>query len=167
MKRGCPLCPRGMYGGTVPPHDVYYVVSGLDAATGEDTVKPGISSGVGHNRLRQHADDGLAAQHLRITGLPLGMARALERFVLAGLDREGWLSTRGVEYFPLSALHDVMDLAGEWFTDQPGLSARPVVVDVSDVYNAVVAPEVLDVVDIDVDSAVVFDSDDTRPSLAS
>ncbi|MER7806180.1 hypothetical protein [Streptomyces sp900116325] len=162
MKRGCPACPRGMYGGTVPPHDVYYVVGGLDTANNEATVKPGISSGGGYNRLRQHAEGGLTAQHLRITGLPLGMARALERFVLDGLDREGWLSTRGVEYFPLAALHDVMDLAGEWFTDQPGLSARPVVVDVDDVYSAVETPEVHDVVDVDVAVAVVFDSDDVR-----
>ncbi|MEU6048922.1 hypothetical protein ABZ829_00600 [Streptomyces xanthochromogenes] len=167
MKRGCPECPRGMYGGFVPPHDVYYLVSGLDATTGENTVKPGISSGSGYNRLRQHAEDGLSAQHLRILGLPMGTARTLERFVLDGLDREGWLSTRGVEYFPAAALQDVLDLAGEWFTTQPGLSPRPVVVDVSDVYNAVEAPGVLEFVDIDVDTAVVFDSDDTRAELTS
>ncbi|MDF3148110.1 MULTISPECIES: hypothetical protein [unclassified Streptomyces] len=167
MKHGCPQCPPGMYGGAVPPHDVYYVVSGLDTATGEDTVKPGISSGGGYNRLRQHAEDGLTAQHLRITGLPIGMARALERFVLDGLDTEGWLSTRGVEYFPLAALHDVMDLVGEWFTDQPGLSSRPVVVDVDDVYDAVQAPAVHDVVDVDVDTAVIFDSDDVTANAAS
>ena len=166
MKRGCPLCPRGVYGGTVPPHDVYYVVSGLDTATGEDTVKPGISSGGGYNRLRQHAEDGLTSQHLRITGLPLGMARVLERFVLDGLDGEGWLSIRGVEYFPLTALHDVMDLAGEWFTDQPGLSARPVVVDVDDVFSASEAPALHEVVDVDVDAAVVFDSDDVKALAA-
>jgi len=150
MKRGCPACPRGLYGRTVPPHDVYYVVSGLDATTGKDTVKPGISSGGGYNRLRQHAEDGLAVQHLRIPGLPVGMARALERYVLDGLDGEGWLSTRGVEYFP----------------DQPGLALRPVVVDVDDVCGAVGAPEVHDVVDVDVDTAVVFDSDDLRAIAA-
>ncbi|WP_309029322.1 hypothetical protein [Streptomyces alfalfae] len=166
IKRGCPECPRGMYGGTVPPHDVYYVASGLDAATGEETVKPGISSGSGYNRLRQHAEDGLTIQHLRIPGLPLGMARVLERFVLDGLDREGWLSIRGVEYFPVAALQDVLDLAGEWFTDQPGLSPRPIVVDGSDVYDAVEAPEVLDVVDVDVETAVVFDSDEVTAIAA-
>ncbi|MFE2297901.1 hypothetical protein ACFXAW_06865 [Streptomyces sp. NPDC059445] len=167
VKRGCPQCPRGMYGGSAPPHDVYYVVSGLDTTTGNETVKPGISSASGYNRLRQHAEDGLTTQHLRIQGMPLGMARALERFVLDGLDSEGWLTTRGVEYFPVAALRDVMDLAGEWFTDQSGLSPRPIVVDASDVYNAIEVPATLDVVDIDVDTAVVFDSDDTRPSLAS
>lgn len=166
MKRGCPKCPRGMYGGTVPPHDVYYVVSGTDAATGKDTVKPGISSGGGYNRLRQHAEGGLTVQHLRILGLPVGMARALEGFVLDGLDREGWLSTRGVEYFPAAALQDAMDLVGEWFTDQPGLSPRPVIVDVDDVYGAVEPSEVRGVVDVDVDSAVVFDSDDVRAIAA-
>ncbi|GHB55289.1 hypothetical protein GCM10010331_48890 [Streptomyces xanthochromogenes] len=165
MKRGCPECPRGMYGGSVPPHDVYYVVSGLDATTGKETVKPGISSGSGYNRLRQHAEDGLTAQHLRISGLPAGTARTLERFVLDGLDREGWLSTRGVEYFPSAALQDVLDLAGEWFTNVSGLSPRPVVVDVSDVYSAVEPPEVLDVVDVDVETAVIFDSDDARVEL--
>jgi hypothetical protein len=167
MKRGCPECPRGMYGGAVPPHDVYYIVSGLDAKTGRETVKPGISSGSGYNRLRQHAEDGLTVQHLRVSGLPVGMARALERFVLDGLDSEGWLSIRGVEYFPVAALQDVMDLMGEWFTDQPGLCARPFVVDVGDVCDPGEAPEVHDVVDVDVDTAVVFDSDDIRPSLAS
>jgi hypothetical protein len=146
---------------------VYYIVSGLDAKTGRGTVKPGISSGSGYNRLRQHAEDGLTVQHLRVSGLPVGMARALERFVLDGLDSEGWLSIRGVEYFPVAALQDVMDLVGEWFTDQPGLCARPFVVDVGDVCDPGEAPEVHDVVDVDVDTAVVFDSDDIRPSLAS
>ncbi|WP_327335822.1 hypothetical protein OG384_04110 [Streptomyces sp. NBC_01324] len=166
MKRGCPECPRGMYGGTVPPHDVYYVVSGLDATTGKETVKPGISSGAGYNRLRQHAEDGLTVQHLRISGLPLGMARLLERFVLGGLDGEGWLSTRGVEYFPAEALQDVMELVGEWFTDQPGLTARSVVVDVDEVYGAAEASAVREVVDLDVDAAVVFDSGDVTPVAA-
>lgn len=162
MKRGCPECPRGMYGGTVPPHDVFYIVSGLDATTGKGTVKPGISSGSGYNRLRQHAEDGLSVQHLRVSGLPVGMARALEKFVLDGLDREGWLSTRGVEYFPAEALSDVRDLVGEWFTDQPGLSIRPIVVDDSDVYDAVREPAAPAVVDLDVGAAVVFDSDDVE-----
>ncbi|MFL6096090.1 MAG: hypothetical protein ACJ71Y_11630 [Blastococcus sp.] len=162
MKRGCPECPRGMYGGAVPPHDVYYIVSGLDTKTGRETVKPGISSGSGYNRLRHHAEDGLTVQHLRIPGLPVGMARVLERFVLDGLDSEGWLSTRGVEYFPAAALQDVMDLVGEWFTDQPGLHSRPVVVDIDDVYDAVEAPEMRDVVDVDVDTTVVFDSGDVQ-----
>jgi hypothetical protein len=166
MKRGCPECPRGMYGGTVPPHDVYYVVSGLDTTTGKETVKPGISSGSGYSRLRQHAEDGLNAQHLRILGMPVGMARALERFVLDGLDGEGWLPARGVEYFPVEALQDVMDLVGEWFTDRPGLCPRPFVVEVDDVYDAVEAPVVHDVVDVDVDTAVVFDSDDVSATAA-
>lgn len=160
MKRGCPECPRGMYGRAVPPHDVYYVVSGLDATTGKETVKPGISSGSGYNRLRQHADDGLAVQHLRIQGMPAGMARELERFVLHGLDQEGWLSTRGVEYFPAAALQDVMELACEWYTDQPGLAPRPFVVDAEDVLDPVEAPTTLAVLDIDADVAVVFDSQD-------
>lgn len=159
LKRGCPECPRGMYGGTVPPHDVYYVVSGRDATTGKETVKPGISSGGGYNRLRQHAEDGLTVQHLRITELPAGMARAMESHVLDGLDGEGWLPTRGVEYFPVAALPDVMDLVSEWFTDQPGLSPRPVIVEADDVLDAVEAPEADAVMDVDVDAAVVFDSD--------
>lgn len=166
MKRGCPECPRGMYGGAIPPHDVYYVVSGLDATTGKETVKPGISSGAGYNRLRQHAEDGLTVQHLRISGLPLGTARVLERFVLGGLDGEGWLSTRGVEYFPAEALQDVMDLVGEWFTDQPGLTVRSVVVDVDEVYGVAEASAVREVVDLDVDAAVVFDSGDLTPVAA-
>lgn len=165
MKRGCPECPRGMYGGAVPPHDVYYLVSGVDATTGMETAKPGISSGKGYNRLRQHAEDGLTAQHLKIQGMPLGMARVLERFVLDGLDREGWTSIRGVEYFPAPAVQDVMDLAGEWFTDQPGLSPRPVVVDASDVYDAATA-DALAVMDVDVATAVVFDSDDMKATAA-
>lgn len=166
MKRGCLECPRGMYGGTVPPHDVYYIVSGLDATTDKGTVKPGISSGGGYNRLRQHAEDGLTVQHLRVSGLPVGMARELERFVLNGLDREGWLSIRGVEYFPAAALSDVMDLAAEWFTDQPGLSIRPIIVDPRDVFDAVTAPELPVVMDLDVDTAIVFDSDYARAVAA-
>jgi hypothetical protein len=163
VKHGCPECPRGMYGG-VPPHDVYYIVSGLDVTTGEETVKPGISSGSGYNRLRYHADDGLIVQHLRIQGMHVGAARALGKSVLDGLDSEGWLPTRGVEYFPAAALQDAMDLAGEWFTGQLGLQSRPIVVDVGDLYEATEAPQVPDVVDIDVDSAVLFDSDDALTS---
>lgn len=166
MKRGCPECPRGMYGRAVPPHDVYYIVSGLDTKTGRETVKPGISSGSGYNRLRQHAEDGLTVQRLRVAGLPVGMARALERFVLDGLDGDGWLSIRGVEYFPAAALQDAMDLVGEWFTDQPGLCSRPVVVDVGDVYDPIEAPELHEVVDVDVDTAVVFDSGDVPAGAA-
>ena len=90
------------------------------------------------------------------------MARSLERFVLKGLDLEGWLSTRGIEYFPAAALRDAMDLAGEWFTDQPGLSPRQVVLDVDDVYDPVEAPTVSEAVDVDADTAVVFDSQDSR-----
>lgn len=160
VKRGCPECPRGMYGGAVPPHDVYYVVSGLDATTSKETVKPGISSGSGCNRLRQHADDGLGVQHLRIQGMPAGMARTLERFVLDGLAQEGWLSTRGVEYFSASALQDVMDLVCEWYTDQPGLAPRPFVVAAEDVLDPVDPPAAPDVVDLDANVAVVFDSQD-------
>lgn len=160
VKRGCPECPRGMYGGAVPPHDVYYVVSGMDATTGKETVKPGISSGSGYNRLRQHADDGLVVQNLRIQGMPAGMARALEKFVLDGLDREGWLSTRGIEYFPAASLQDVMDLACEWYTGQPGLAPRPFVVDDEDVLDPVEPSSAPDVMDIDADVAVVFDSHD-------
>jgi hypothetical protein len=155
-----------MYGGAVPPHDVYYVVSGLDTTTGKETVKPGISSGSGYTRLRQHAEDGLNAQHLRILSMPVGMARALERFVLDGLDGEGWLPARGVEYFPVEALQDVMDLVGEWSTDRPGLSPRPFVVEVDNVYDTVKAPVAHDVVDVDVDTAVVFDSDDVSAAAA-
>ncbi|MEU5116638.1 hypothetical protein AB0G64_34695 [Streptomyces longwoodensis] len=161
IKRGCPACPRGMYGGSVPPHDVYYVVSGLDGITGEETVKPGISSGGGYNRLRQHAEDGLSVQHLRIAGLPRGMARLLERYVLDGLDREGWLSTRGLEYFPAAALQDVLDFACEWFTDQAGLAPRSHVVEADDVLDAVASTPVPDIVDIDAAVAVIFDSQDT------
>ncbi|MFK4868963.1 hypothetical protein ACI3K4_27495 [Streptomyces sp. CSMPJR101] len=166
IKRGCPECPRGMYGGSLPPHDMYYAVSGPDTTTGKATVKPGISSAGGYNRLRRHAEDGLTEQHLRIQGLPAGMARALERFVLEGLDKEGWLPTRGVEYFPAGALCDVLDLAGEWFSDQPGLHPRSVVLDPDDVYDAVAAPELQQVVDVDVDTAVVFDSGDVTAVAA-
>ncbi|MFJ6438437.1 hypothetical protein [Streptomyces sp. NPDC091416] len=129
-------------------------------------MKPGISSGAGHNRLRQHAEGRLTVQHLRVSGLPLGMARVLERFVLGGLDGEGWLSTRGVEYFPAEALQDVMDLVGEWFTDQPGLTIRSVVVDVDEVYGAAEVSAVREVVDLDVDAVVVFDSGDVTPVAA-
>ncbi|MDH6610351.1 hypothetical protein M2164_005986 [Streptomyces sp. SAI-208] len=165
MKRGCPECPRGMYGG-VPPHDVYYVVSGLDAKTGRETVKPGISSGSGYNRLRYHAEDGLTVQHLRIQGFPVGVARELERFVLDGLDSDGWLPTRGVEYFPEAALQDAMDLAGEWFMNQYGLQARPIIVDANDLCDAPAAPTAPSVVDIDANAAVVFDSDDVTTGVA-
>lgn len=56
-----------------------------------------------------------------------------------------------------------MDLACEWFTDQSGLTSRPFVVDIDDVLGPVKSPAVSEVVDIDADDGVVFDSDATAP----
>ncbi|MFE3498491.1 hypothetical protein [Kitasatospora sp. NPDC059160] len=158
----CPECPPGTYGHANPAHDVYYVVSGRDLVTDAYTVKPGISSGTGYRRLEQHKEDGLTAQHLRMIGLPAGAARELEQHVLAGLDGEGWISIRGVEYFPVDAREMVMDLAGGWFADQPGLGARDVIVDVDEILDA--GPEAADVLDLDAGAAVVSDIEEVGPN---
>ncbi|HEY9366998.1 hypothetical protein [Streptomyces sp.] len=107
----CRVCRTGH---AAPPHDVFYVVSGTDTVTGVPTVKLGISSGVGHKRLEQHASVGLSQRHLVRTGLSQGVARALEAALLTHLNEGGWKRTRGDEYFPADALPLIMAFAQNW-----------------------------------------------------
>ncbi|WP_431040082.1 hypothetical protein [Streptomyces sp. P9-1] len=99
---------------SAPPHDVFYIVSGTDSVTGVPTVKLGISSGTGYKRLEQHATVGLSRRHLVRTGLPKGVARALEAALLTHLTEKGWRRTRGEEYFPLDALSAIVPFAEKW-----------------------------------------------------
>lgn len=99
---------------SAPPHDVFYIVSGTDSLTGVPTVKLGISSGAGYKRLEQHATVGLSRRHLVRTGLPKGVARALEAALLTHLTEKGWRRTRGEEYFPLDALPAIVPFAENW-----------------------------------------------------
>ncbi|MFJ3283657.1 hypothetical protein ACIPMW_00075 [Streptomyces sp. NPDC086669] len=110
----CRVCRTGR---SAPPHDVFYVVSGTDSVTGVPTVKLGISSGTGHKRLEQHASVGLSQRHLVRTGLPKGVARALETALLTHLTKEGWKRTRGEEYFSLDALPAIVSFAGDWLDE--------------------------------------------------
>lgn len=95
-------------------HDTFYVVSGVDRATGLPTVKPGITSRDGRARMGNHAADGLRTQHGVWTGLPEGAAHRVERSLLSHLAAEGWTPTRGLEYFPIAALPPVLTFLAEW-----------------------------------------------------
>lgn len=107
----CRVCRTGR---VVPPHDVFYVVSGTDAVTGIPTVKLGISSGTGHKRLEQHAAVGLSERHLVRAGLSKGVARTLEVALLTHLTDGGWKRTRGEEYFSVDALPAIVSFAEDW-----------------------------------------------------
>lgn len=89
-------------------YDAFYVVSGVDRVTGLPTVKPGVTSGDCRSRMSKHAADGMRAGHGVWTDLPDGAARSCELSLLAHLADEGWAPTRGVEYFPIAALSDVL-----------------------------------------------------------
>lgn len=118
LGRGCTECPRNTYLPGSPDHSVYYVVSGVDRLTGRQTVKPGISTGSGWNRLRDHAADGLTNRHILTTGLPQGFAQTLEVFVLDYLKANGWHPTRGREYFPDQARVEVLGEASNWLANE-------------------------------------------------
>jgi hypothetical protein len=93
--------------------DVFYVISGTDAATGLATVKFGITSGDPKARLANHRRNGLVTQHAVWTALP--QARELESHLIRELPSLGWTPTRprSREYYLFAALPEVVSLARE------------------------------------------------------
>jgi hypothetical protein len=90
--------------------DAFYVL--LDEE--EQMVKFGITSGNARPRLAGHARDGYCTRVRLMTDLPLGAARGLEKTVLATLDLAGVEPVRGREYFHVSALPVILDIADNY-----------------------------------------------------
>lgn len=85
--------------------DVLYVV-----ANDLEVVKFGITSGDPRPRLRVHRRDGLDQVVRLVTGLPDGIARALENNIKAALRDAREEPIRGREYFPARTLPLILDL---------------------------------------------------------
>lgn len=86
--------------------DAFYVVQDPN----DGTVKFGITSGNAKRRIRRHARDGYTDVLRLHTGLPGTVAPDLERNIKAALRDARVTPTRGVEYFPESALSLILDL---------------------------------------------------------
>ena len=90
--------------------DAFYVV------TSERAVKFGITSGDPQVRLRSHAKDGLTAVVRIATALPESVALAAERAVRSALAQAREKPLRGREYFDISCLALILDVADAWLT---------------------------------------------------
>ena len=113
----CYPAPGNVRGGHGPcivcagqSHDVFYVVG----STRDPVVKFGISSRDGRLRLGTHRRDGLDVTHLLVTGLPGRAARAAEDAVRSALALAREKPVRGREYFDISCLALILDVADGW-----------------------------------------------------
>ena len=88
--------------------DAFYVV------TSADGVKFGVTSGRPRQRLRAHARQGYTEVVRLVTGLPGTVAPDTERAVKQALALAGERPVRGKEYFDLSCLALVLDVADSW-----------------------------------------------------
>jgi hypothetical protein len=93
-------------------HTVFYVL-GHEA---KPIVKFGISSHDGRARMRKHRMGGYTKPHLLVTELPEGVARRAEDAVRAALGAAGERPVRGREYFDVSCLALILDVAGSWLS---------------------------------------------------
>jgi hypothetical protein len=92
--------------------DVFYVVANEKARM----VKFGITSGDPRARLRRHRTSGFKTVLKTVTSLP--DAADLERAALATLRLAGIPPVRGREYYDISALPLILDIADNWPTMQ-------------------------------------------------
>lgn len=88
--------------------DVFYVV------TSPLEVKFGITSGDPAGRLREHARHGFTVVIRTIEALPGATAFEAERAVKSALALAGERPTRGKEYFGISCLALILDVADSW-----------------------------------------------------
>jgi hypothetical protein len=88
--------------------NAFYVVASRDA------VKFGITAGDGRVRLRDHARAGFTEVHRVALGLPGSTARDTEDAVRAALSLAREVPLRGREYFDISCLALVLDVADSW-----------------------------------------------------
>lgn len=90
--------------------DVFYVLG----HGSEPVVKFGITSRQGRTRLAGHRRVGFTRVHLLTADLPERVAREAENAVKAALGDAGELPVRGTEYFDVSCLGLILDVAGHW-----------------------------------------------------
>jgi hypothetical protein len=95
---------------------VFYVLENPD----DRIAKFGISSIEGRRRLSDHRRFGYDVVHRIVTGLPEGVARETEKAVMAALALAGETPVRGLEYFDISCLALILDVADSWLS-QPGM----------------------------------------------
>jgi len=94
--------------------DVFYVA----ADAHNRLVKFGITSGDGSIRLSRHAQDGFTEVVRLVTGLPGTVALDAERAVRAALSLANERPQRGREYFDISCLPLILDVAHGWLAGQ-------------------------------------------------
>jgi len=99
----CRVCRSGVA-------DAFYVV------TGSPGVKFGITTGQRRHRLQVHAACGYTEVARLVTGLPGTMALDTENAVKSALALAGEKPVRGREYFDISCLALILDVADSWLT---------------------------------------------------
>lgn len=97
----CRLCVRDEW-------DAFYVV------TSPAAVKFGVTTGDARIRLRRHAGDGYKDVRYLAVGLPGTTALDTENAVKSALALAGEKPVRGTEYFDLSCLALILDVATSW-----------------------------------------------------
>lgn len=90
--------------------DAFYVVLNEE----DQIVKFGITSGDPRPRMGVHARSGYDTVVRIMVDLPLEIARPMEKAVMAALKLAGIEPVRGREYFPISALPVVLDVADNY-----------------------------------------------------
>lgn len=114
VSRGGPICAEcADHAGWAAT--VFYVLEN----SADHLVKFGISSRDGKRRLADHRADGFSGLHLLRAGLPPGAALRAEQEVRAALALAGESPQRGREYFDISCLALVLDVAGSWLVVDP------------------------------------------------
>jgi hypothetical protein len=106
---------------------VFYVVA--DDPAGR--VKFGISWGTGPDRLATHRTAGYRAVIRLVTGLPDGVADAIEQDVKATLRLAGFAPVKGREYFDVDALAVILDVADNYPVPAAAVAARDQAADVA------------------------------------
>jgi hypothetical protein len=101
----CRICRGALW-------DVFYV------AVSAEAVKFGITSGDPRPRLRAHARAGFTEVVRLAAGLPGSIAPDAERAVRAALALAGEKAVQGREYFDISCLAIVLDVADPWLPGQ-------------------------------------------------
>jgi hypothetical protein len=99
-------------------YDVFYVV------TSRTAVKFGITSGDPRDRLGDHTRQGFTQITRLAAGLPGTVALDAERAVKQALALAGEKPLRGREYFDITCLALVLDVADSWLSQPASVSAR-------------------------------------------
>lgn len=95
--------------------DAFYVLLNEE----DQTVKFGITSGDPRPRIKVHARDGYSTAVRLMKDLPAGVARELEKTMIATLKLAGVEPVRGFEYFHASALPVIVDIVDHYPIPSP------------------------------------------------